>query len=128
MSTYRDIITLVDSYRPNTLEGQLKAWWLVSLDGKIATEVMLIDANDVRSFMDCEFPEVLDYEPLVQFPHEELYLHYLEAKILYALEEYNSYQNAMESFNAAYKSYVNWLLNTYDPIQHLPKRGGSHER
>ena len=122
MSTYRNIIDLADSYRPNALEEQLKLWWLVTLDGKIATEVMLMDVTEVRELMDCEYPEALDFEPLVGFPHEELYLHYLEAKIAYASEEYSSYQNAMESFNASYGSYVTWLLNTYDPIQSLPKR------
>lgn len=122
MSTYRQIIALADSYRPNALEEELKFWWLVTLDGKIAAEVMLVDVTDVRAIWDFEYPYGLDNEPLVGFPHEELYLHYLEAKIAYANEEYNTYQNAMESFNAAYKSYTTWLLNTYDPIQGLPKR------
>ena len=122
MSTYRDIIALADNYRPNALEESLKLWWLVTLDGKIATEVMLINVTEVREMMDCEYPEALDWEPLVGFPHEELYLHYLEAKIAYANEEYNTYQNAMQSYNAAYSAYVTWLLNTYDPIQGLPKR------
>lgn len=122
MSTYRDIIGLADSYRPNALEDQLKLWWLVTLDGKIAAEVLLMDVTEVRELLDFDYPEALDMEPLVSFPHEELYLHYLEAKIAYANEEYNSYQNAMESYNAAYSNYVTWLLNTYDPIQGLPRR------
>lgn len=122
MSTYRDIIELADSYRPNALGQELKLWWLMTLDGKIAAEVMLIDINEIREFMDAEYPEAMDMEPLVGFPYEELYLHYLEAKILYANEEYNSYQNAMESFNAMYRSYCTWLLNTYDPIKGLPRR------
>ncbi len=122
MSTYRDIIELVDSYRPNAFDERLKLWWLVTLDGKIAAEVMLMDVNEVRAIMDKEYPDAMDLEPLVGFPHEELYLHYLEAKILYANEEYNSYQNAMESFNTYYRSYCTWLLNTYDPIKGLPRR------
>ena len=122
MSTYRDIIRLVDSYRPNAFDEDLKLWWLVSLDGKIAAEVMLMDVNEVREILDLKYPEAMDFTPLVEFPHEELYLHYLEAKILYANEEYNSYQNAMEAFNAFYRAYCTWLLNTYDPIKGLPRR------
>jgi len=123
MSTYKDIIALADSYRPNAFDDQLKLWWLVTLDGKIATEVMLMDVNEVRELMDLAYPEALKCEPLVGFPHEEIYLHYLEAKIAYANEEYSSYQNAMESFNSAYKTYVTWLLNTYDPVQAKDRRG-----
>ena len=122
MSTYRDIIRLVDSYRPNAFDDDLKLWWLVSLDGKIAAEVMLMDVNEVREILDLKYPEAMDFTPLVEFPHEELYLHYLEAKILYANEEYSSYQNAMESFNSFYRAYCTWLLNTYDPIKGLSRR------
>ena len=122
MSTYGNIIGLVDSYRPNAFDEQLKLWWLVSLDGKIAAEVMLMDVNEVRELLDLKYPEAMEMEPLVGFPHEELYLHYLEAKIAYDNEEYSSYQNAMESFNAVYTSFMTWFLNTYDPIQRLPKR------
>ena len=122
MSTYKQIIDLVDSYRPNAFDEQLKLWWLVTLDGKIAVEVMLMENTQVQEMMDCEYPEALDHEPLVSFPHEEMYLHYLEAKIAYANEEYTSYQNAMESYNAAYAGFMNWFLNTYDPVQGLPRR------
>ena len=122
MSTYGNIIGLVDSYRPNAFDDQLKLWWLVSLDGRIAAEVMLMDVNEVREILDLAYPEALECEPLVGFPHEEIYLHYLEAKIAYGNEEYSSYQNAMEAFNAAYTSYMTWFLNTYDPIQGLPGR------
>lgn len=117
MSKYKDIIALVDSYRPNHFEEQLKLWWLVTLDGKIAVELMLMDAQSVREMMDCEYPEGLDHEPLVGFPHEELYLHYLEAKIDYANGEFNDYSNSMQSFNAAYSSFANWFLNHHDPAQ-----------
>lgn len=122
MSKYRDVIALVDGYRPNAFDEKLKLWWLVTLDGKIAVEVMLMDAADVKEFMDCEYPEAMDHEPLVSFPHEEMYLHYLEAKIAYANEEYTSYQNAIESFNAAYNSFVNWFLNKHDPVQGYRRR------
>lgn len=122
MSKYADIINLVDSYRPNAFDERLKLWWLVTLDGRIAVEVMLMDAKQVQEFLDCEYPEALEHEPLVSFPHEEMYLHYLEAKIAYANEEYSSYQNAMESYNAAYNSFVQWFLNMYDPVQGYNRR------
>ena len=65
MSTYRQIIALADSYRPNALEEELKFWWLVTLDGKIAAEVMLVDVTDVRAILDFEYPDGLDNEPFL---------------------------------------------------------------
>jgi hypothetical protein len=117
MSKYIDIIRLVDGYRPNSLEDHLKLWWLVTLDGKIAVELMRMDQTTVREMMDCEYPAGLEHEPLIGFPHEEMYLHYLEAKICYTEGEYSDYQNAMECFNAAYSSYAEWFLNNHDPVQ-----------
>ena len=126
MSKYIDIIRLADSYRPNSLEDQLKLWWLVTLDGKLALELMHMNVEEVRATMGCEFPEGLEHQPLVGFPHEELYLHYLEAKINYAEGEYSDYQNAMESFNAAYQSFAKWFLNQYDPAQGYPGKKVYH--
>ena len=120
MSKYVEIIQLVDGYRPNSLEDHLKLWWLVSLDGKIAVELMRMDPVTVREMMDCGYPEGLEHEPLIEFPHQELYLHYLQAKICYTEGEYNDYQNAMESFNAAYMDFSEWFLNRYDPVQGYP--------
>lgn len=117
MSKYIDIIRLADSCRPNALEDQVKLWWLVNLDGKIAIDLMRMDSTSVQEMMDCGFPEGLQHEPLVGFPREEMYLHYLEAKILYAQGEYSDYQNAMEAFNAAYNEFAAWFLNRYDPAQ-----------
>lgn len=131
MSKYKDIIALVDGYRPNHFDEQMKLWWLVTLDGKIAVELMRMDQQTVAEMMDCGYPDGLEHEPLVGFPYEEVYLHYLEAKIDYANGEYSDYQNSMAAFNAVYSSFSNWFLNTYDPVQgYLPERfsrGGSEE-
>lgn len=117
MSKYIEIIRLVDGYRPNAFEDHLKLWWLVSLDGKIAVDLMRINIEEVRAIMDCGYPEGLEHSPLVGFPYEELYLHYLDAKICYSNGEYNDYQNAMESYNAAYAEFAKWFLNNHDPVQ-----------
>ena len=123
MSKYIDIIRLVDSCHPNGLEDPMKLWWLVSLDGQLAVDLMRMDIGTVRAMMDCGYPEGLEHEPLIGFPHEELYLHYLHAKIFYAEGEYSDYQNAMESYNAAYLNFAEWFLNNHDPVQGYPREG-----
>lgn len=118
MSKYGEIIDMVDSIRPNPISKEMKLWWLVTLDGKIAVELMLMGPEEVKAMLDYEEPEAaLDREALVSFPYEEIYQHYLEAKLNYTAGEYNEYGNTMQAFNAAYNSYANWFLNTYDPAQ-----------
>lgn len=115
MSTFAEIIERVDQNKPNAFEQLEKLRWLTELNGKIATEVMMMSITGVRNLP--KDKEALKCEPLVSFPYEDLYDRYLEAKIDYHNGEFNSYQNSMEAYNAAYSGFVNWFLNAYDPVQ-----------
>lgn len=115
MSTFSEIIDRVDQNKPNAFEKLEKLRWLTDLDGKIATEVMMMSISGVRNLPRGEAAR--DCEPLVSFPYEDLYDRYLEAQIDYHNGEFGNYQNAMEAYNAAYNGFVNWFLNTYDPVQ-----------
>lgn len=116
MSTYTQIIAHVDENKPNAFSSETKLNWLTTLDGKIAADVFLMDIREIQT-LPREYPEALECEPLVGFPHEDIYEHWLEAKIDYANGEYDKYQNSMEAYNAVYNGFVNWFLNTYDPVQ-----------
>lgn len=115
MSTFSEIIDRVDQNKPNAFEQSEKLRWLTELDGKIAAEVMLMSIAGVRNLPQGE--DALECEPLVGFPYEDLYDRYLEAKIDYHNGEFSNYQNSMEAYNAAYSGFVNWFLNSYDPVQ-----------
>ena len=115
MSTFAEIIERVDQYKPNAFEIADKVRWLTELDGKIAQEVMLMSVTGVRQLPRGE--AALECEPLVSFPYDDLYDRYLEAMIDYHNEEYTNYQNSMQTYNGAYNTFLNWYLNTYDPIQ-----------
>ena len=115
MSTYAEIIGRVDSYKPSAFETEEKLRWLTELDGKIAVEVMMLNPEFVRNMPRGEV--ALSCEPLIGFPYEDLYDRWLEAKIDYHNGEFSAYQNAMEAYNAAYNGWLNWFLNSYDPVQ-----------
>lgn len=63
-----------------------------------------------------------DTELLVVFPHTDIYIYWLSAKIDEANGEYNKYQNTMDSYNAAYGDFVRWFASTYEPAQ-MPEMG-----
>ena len=115
MSTFAEIIERVDRNKPNAFEKLEKLRWLTELEGKIAAEVMLMSPAGVRNLP--REKAALLCEPLVSFPYEDIYDRWLEAKIDYHNGEFGAYQNAMEAYNAAYNGFVNWFLNTYDPVQ-----------
>lgn len=115
MSTFAEILNRVDQTKPNAFEMGEKLRWLTELNGKLATEVMLMSPAGVRELP--QGSEALNCQPLVGYPYEDIYDRWLEAKIDYHNGEINQYMNSMEAYNAAYTGFVNWFLNAYDPVQ-----------
>ena len=116
MATIREIIEQVDELRPNAFSEKLKLAWISELDGKIAADVMLMSIDDIRQ-IEYTHPESMDIEPLVSYPHQGIYINWLQAQIDYANGEYNKYQNSMEMYNEYYRNFVRWFANTYKPAQ-----------
>ena len=113
MSTIKQIINRVDAVKPNAFDLETKMAWLTELDGKIAADLFLMNIADIRQ-LECRNAE---HEALVGYPHEDIYDHYLAAKIDMANGEYDKYQNSMAMYNASYSNFACWFLNTYDPAQ-----------
>lgn len=116
MSTYREIIERVDEARPNSFSENLKLKWLQELNGKIAADVFLLGIEEIRA-MEGKYPEGMKHEPLVSFPHEDIYELWLRAKIDFANDEMDRYQNTMALYNEAYTNFVSWFVSNYEPAQ-----------
>lgn len=116
MAIIREIIEAVDACKPNAFAEKEKLKWLAELDGKIAADVFLMSIEDVQAMNYC-WPEDLETETLVRFPHDDLYRLWLMAKIDFGNGEYEKYQNTMAMYNAAYSNFVRWFASTYDPAQ-----------
>ncbi len=123
MKTILQIIEQVDRVKPNAFDQQVKLGWIAELDGKIAAEVMLMCGGDLQHFC-YSYPAGLNAQPLVEFPYNDLYDHYLMAMIDYHNGEYSKYQNSMEMFNARYSAFVRWFATTYEPAQGYYTGGG----
>ena len=114
MSTFKEIIDRVDEARPNAFHNKVKLKWLTDLNGKVAADVFLMDIAEVRALPN-GFPGALNAEPLVNYPFEDIYDLWLEARIYAANEEYDKYQNMIELFNESYSSFTTWFLSAYRP-------------
>lgn len=122
MSTFKEIIARVDEIKPNVFSETTKLNWLTSLNGKLAIDIFLMDIAEVR-----ELPhgaDAIGKEPLIGFPHEEVYDEYLAAKIDAANGEASEYQNRMQIYDAYYTNFVSWFKATYDPVQGDPNCHG----
>lgn len=142
--TLREVIDRIDDLKPNTYEETHKVRWISELDARIYNDVFLThegnpytrekpveeeENEDVIDFTKkeeepkiyLELPYTVEYAAeitlLAEFPHDELYVAYLEAKI----DEYNQetarYNNSSAKFNNLYMDYCAWYNRTHMPIE-----------
>lgn len=122
MSTIKQIIERVDANKPNAFSTETKMAWLSALEGKIAADVLLMNITEIRQ-LEYKYPGDLESEPLVTFPHEDIYDLWLMAKIDFENGEYSKYQNSMALYNSAFNNFVCWFASVYDPAQGYRREG-----
>lgn len=113
-----DILTQADLLAPNQYSQEQKLGWLGELEGRIHLDVHLDTPEQLQQVW-ASWPGNLT----VGWPHSDVYLHWLLAKIHQADGELELYQNRMESFNTSYQNYANWYIRTYDPAHNTGEEG-----
>lgn len=95
----RECLKQADEIRPNTIPEEVKAAYIFNLESEIA------------EMMQIEVPENLwpqDQDLLMPFPHDNIYVLYLQAMIDAANQEASLYANDMQMANAAIASAKSW--------------------
>lgn len=114
MPSVNKVIERVKRMKPNTLEDQDLARYLMELDGRIYKEITSADHPDVTP--PAKWPEEGDKQLLVAEPYDNLYDHYLTAMIEYWMREYGNYNNTVALFQQAYDEF-----RAYYRRKHRPK-------
>ena len=115
--TIAEVISKVDSLKPNTYTPEDKFEWLSSLDSRVKTQI--IDAHEGGESISFNgYDSLMDQETvlLVPAPYDEMYLRWLEAMIDYHNGEDDRYNNAIILFNNAYEGYKKHYTRTHMPI------------
>ena len=120
--TPRKAITRADETKPNAFSEEVKFEWLRALEGRIAADVFLLAKSELDTVTDLEYPSDLDSELIVELPHDELYIRYLQACIDEQNGEYNRYADSRQLYNEAYGNFVRWFARTYEPAQGYGRR------
>lgn len=115
MPTINEVMERVDALRPNALEEQDKARWLLELDGRNYREVTAADSPEALPPQ--SWPEDGDKPLLVQAPYDSMYSLYLTAMVEFAQGEYGDYNNTCALFDQAQQE---WRAQYRR--EHLPKR------
>ena len=117
--TIAEVISKVDSLKPNTYTPEDKIGWLSTLDSRVQTQI--IDVHEgCGNHPFYGYDSLLDHETelLVPAPYDEMYLRWLEAMIDYHNSEDDRYNNAIMLFNNAYEGYKKYYTRTHMPKSH----------
>ena len=110
----QDIITLVDLKEPNSYTDNEKIKWLSDLDGKIFNEVILTHEHEDVEFT--PYTAKTD-ELLIGAPYgEDIYVHYVIARIAAGNAEVARYNQQIAMYNAAYSQWWNKHNSTITPL------------
>ena len=117
--TIHDAIAEVDSLKSNMFSEKDKIRWISRLEARIYQEIICThqrnDGEEEISFTGYGEDDG-EKELIVGKPHDELYLHWLEAQIDYHNMEYDSFNNSNAVFDAVFSSF----RNAYNQ-SHMPK-------
>ena len=117
--TIHDAIAEVDSLKSNMFSEKDKIRWISRLEARIYQEIICThqrnEGEEEISFTGYGEDDG-EKELLVGQPHDELYLHWLEAQIDYHNMEYDSFNNSNAVFDAVFSSF----RNAYNQ-SHMPK-------
>ena len=115
--TILEAINRIDDVKPNSFKQTEKIRWLHTLDGIIKSEI--IDTHEGGENITLgEYSEnTLLQELLVPHPYDDIYIKWLEARIDYANDEYNKYNNTVVVYNQALADYEKYYNRTHKPIQ-----------
>lgn len=117
--TIDEIIERVDHAKPNAWDEDAKGRWVLEVERRLRQEFYPRYAEDSPAGGPVEWPDDRDVPLLASGPWEELYCFWLEARIDYANQEIESYNNAMTLFNATMDEYRKDYHQT-----HTPKNAG----
>lgn len=112
MSTYTEIIEIVDRRMPNAYTDADKQKWLYDLDLAIWREVIRTHVNSDNYTEPTKNGVVLVPEPFAA----DIYIPYLQAYIAWHNEEDARYDRYITKFNDGYERFARWYNETHRPI------------
>ena len=115
--TISEALHRADEVKPNTYLDLDKIRWLSTLDGLIKAKIIdTHEGGEDVTFNGYDNDTDLGTKLLVPAPFDQIYIHWLEAMIDYANDEYDRYANTMEMYNSAWDTFANYYNRTHMPI------------
>lgn len=115
--TISEVLVDIGKVKPSQYDHATLIRWLSELDGRVHEDIM-------SWFEGCPEKPEFPYKPgdqlaslLIPFPHEDLYIKWLMAKIDYHNADFERYNNSMMMFDEAWRGFVDAYTRNH---RHIP--------
>ena len=115
MPSINEVILRVGKLKPNVIDDDLKAMWLLCLDNQIYREMTSVEHP--QGLPPKQWPEDGDMPLLVKPPYDKLYDSYLKAMIEFYMREYAEYNNTQEMFASDMTDYRAYYRRKHTPAK-----------
>ena len=119
--TLQELITSVNTLKPNPYSNEDKTAWVNTVEGIVADKVFR-KSEEYKDMIHMPYVYELDVdtELLVPSPYCDLYIKYLMSQIDFFNAEYTNYNNVAAMYNSAYDDF-----SAYFRGAHMPKIGAT---
>lgn len=99
----KDLIAIAkDWVEDDAITDRVRLYMLNQIEGKIQTELLLIDPNEIVEYTDEDLGSEAETELLIPAPYTDVYVTWMVAMAYWYAGEYATYQNEMAMFNTAW--------------------------
>ena len=109
----RETINALKMLRDIRAEDELYYLWINEIEGKVQTEIMLMDIMDVIQYSEEQYDATLMVLP----PHDTMYVDWIVYKAAEYYGEYDRAQYLYATFEKKYRAYAAWYMNRYRPAE-----------
>ncbi len=115
--TAKEAITRARSFRANAAADDVMLSWLSELEGRIQTEIFLLDVHDIVPVTDA------DAVLFAKYPHDGIYVSYLIMQTDAYQKEYESYSASKLRFDTEYEAFARYMAENHMPANANKARG-----
>lgn len=108
-----EVLARVKEVKPNPFTDDTLLNWLNDIEAKVQTEALQRKPEGVDIYT---LPEDLNRELTLPKPYDECYMLYVQAQIDFALQEFDTYNNTMTMFNAAFREAKGYYVRTFEKL------------
>lgn len=123
--TAKEVIEKARGFRPNAAKDEVMLSWLSELEGRVQTEIFVMDVHDIAPITD------MDSELYAKYPHDAIYEAYLIMQTDLYHKEYDAFSASRMRFDELWGVFARYMATYHRPADEakaLGREGNCHER